>query len=89
MTSILGVQTIKAPFFWCLHRMTPFFRRNLTLNAPYFRSLVGTCMSLSYLSAPRGLVSPPGLKLASVDSSKLTNLMLVHYHANNKSLKLL
>ena len=44
------------PFFWCPHRMTPFFRRNLTPNAPYFRSPVGTCTSLSYLSAP-----PPGL----------------------------
>ena len=43
----------KPLFFWCTHRMTPFFRRNLTLNAPYFRSPVGTCTSLSYLSAPR------------------------------------
>ena len=44
----------KPPFFWCPHQMTPFFRRNLTPNAPYFRSPVGTCTSLSYLSAPRG-----------------------------------
>ena len=43
----------KPPFFWCPHRMNP-FRRNLTLNAPYFCSLVGTCTSLSYLSAPPG-----------------------------------
>ena len=42
----------KPPFFWCPHRMRPFFRRNLTPNAPYFRSPVGTCTSLSYLSAP-------------------------------------
>ena len=42
----------KPPFFWCPHRMTPFFRRNLTPNASYFRSPVGTCTSLSYLSAP-------------------------------------
>ena len=42
----------KPPFVWCPHRMTPFFRRNLTPNAPYFRSPVGTCTSLSYLSAP-------------------------------------
>ena len=46
----------KPPFFgahW--HRMTPFFRRNFTPNAPYFRSPVGTCTSLSYLSAPRAM----------------------------------
>ena len=44
----------KSPnFFWCPHRMTPFFRRHLTPNVPYFRSSVGTCTSLSYLSAPR------------------------------------
>ena len=46
----------KPPFFWCPHRMTPFFRRNLTPNAPYFRSPVGTYTPLSYLSAP-----PPGI----------------------------
>ena len=44
----------KPPFFWRPHRMIPFFRRNLTLNAPYFRSPVGTCTSLSYLSAQPG-----------------------------------
>ena len=27
--------------FWCPHRMTPFFGRKLTPNAPYFRSPVG------------------------------------------------
>ena len=47
----------KPPFFWCPHRMTPFIQRNLTLNAPYFRSLVGTYRSLSYLSAPPGIAS--------------------------------
>ena len=55
MTPIFGSQHQKSPhFFWCPHWMTPFFRRNLTLNAPYFRSPVGTCTSLSYLSAPPG-----------------------------------
>ena len=54
MTPIFGSPLQKSPpFFWCPHRMTPFFRRNLTPNAPYFRSpAVGTCTSLSYLSAP-------------------------------------
>ena len=47
----------KSPFFWCPHRMIPFFRRNLTPNAPYFCSPVGTCTSLSYLSAPRDLIT--------------------------------
>ena len=32
--------------------MTPFFQQNLTSNAPYFCSPVGTCTSLSYSSAP-------------------------------------
>ena len=31
---------------------TPSFQRNLTTNAPYFRSSVDTCTSLSYSSAP-------------------------------------
>ena len=53
MTPIFGSpHQKKPPFFWWPHWMTPFFRRNLTLNAPYFRSPVGTCRSLSYLSAP-------------------------------------
>ena len=34
--------------------MTPFFKQNLTPNAPFFHTPVGTCMSLSYSS-----VSPP------------------------------
>ena len=56
MTPIFGSPHQKSPpfFFWCPHRMTPFFWLNLTPNAPYFRSPVGTCTSLSYLSAPRG-----------------------------------
>ena len=58
----------KAPFFWCPHRMTPFFWRNLTPNAPYFRSPVGTCTSLSYLSAPpRGIKK--SLKSYAISSS--------------------
>ena len=51
----------KTPIFWCPHRMTPFFRRNLTPNAPCFRSLVGTCTSLSYSSAP-GLLTLPSAR---------------------------
>ena len=43
-------------FFLCPHRMTPFFRRNLTPNAPNFRSPIGTYTSLSYSSAP---IRPP------------------------------
>ena len=40
----LGVHTMskKPQFFWCPHWITPFFRRNLTPNAPHFCSLVGT-----------------------------------------------
>ena len=43
----------KRPLFWCPHRITPFFLRNPTPwpNAPYFRSPLGTCTSLSYSSA--------------------------------------
>ena len=59
MTPIFGSPHQKAPIFWCPHRMTPFFRQNLTLNTPYFRSPVGTCTSLSYLS-PLSLVVAPG-----------------------------
>ena len=51
MTLFLGVHIKKDPtFFWSPHQITPFFQRNLTPNAPYFHSLVGTCMSLSYSS---------------------------------------
>ena len=39
------------PFFG-VHFGTPFFQRNLTLNAPFFPFPVGTCTSLSYSSAP-------------------------------------
>ena len=53
----LGVQTKKASIFLVPTPNDPFFRRNLTLNAPYIRSPVGTCTSLSYLSAP-----PPGIR---------------------------
>ena len=63
MTPIFGSPHQKSPplfFFWCPHRMTPFFWRNLTPNAPYFRSPVGTCTSLSY-SAP-----PPTLSLVAI-----------------------
>ena len=53
MTPISGSPHQKnPPCFWCPHRMTPFFDEILTPNAPYFRSPVGTCASLSYLSAP-------------------------------------
>ena len=55
ITPIFGSPQQRSPhFFWCPHQMIPFFRRNLTPNAPNFRSPVGTCMPLSYLSAPRG-----------------------------------
>ena len=55
MTPIFGSPHQKNLFFWCPHRMTPFFRWNLTPNAPYFCSPVGTCTSLSNLSAPLGV----------------------------------
>ena len=43
MTPIFGESTPnKPPFFWCPHRMTPSFRRNLTPNAPYYRHLYVT-----------------------------------------------
>ena len=45
----------KPPFFLVPTRNDPLFRQNLTPNAPYFLSPVGTCTSLSYLSAPRGV----------------------------------
>ena len=55
MTPISGSPHQKSPhFFWCPHRMTPFFWRNLTPNAPYFLSPIGPCTSLPYLSAPPG-----------------------------------
>ena len=53
----LRVHIRKAPIFLVPTPNDPFFRRNLTPNAPYFRSPVGTCTSLSYLSAPP---PPPG-----------------------------
>ena len=37
------------------HRMTPFFNQNLTPNAPYFRSPIGTCTSLLIFECPQGL----------------------------------
>ena len=49
---MLWLKKKKDHIFWSPHRMTPFFQRNLTLNATYFCSVVGTCTSLSYLSAP-------------------------------------
>ena len=52
MTPIFGSPHQKSPHFFGAHTEWPFFRWNLTLNAPYFRSPVGTCTSLSYLSAP-------------------------------------
>ena len=48
----LGAHTEKNP--QSPHRMTPFFQQNLKPNAPYFRSPLGTCTSLSYSSAPPG-----------------------------------
>ena len=42
----------KIPFSWNPHPMTPFFQQNLTPNAPYFCSPLGTCTSFWYLSAP-------------------------------------
>ena len=56
MTPIFVRPQQKSPHFVGAHtEWPPFFRRNLTPNAPYFRSPVGTCTSLSYLSAPPGL----------------------------------
>ena len=53
MTPIFWESTPKKPpFFLVLTPNDPLFRRNLTLNSPFFRSPVGTCTSLSYLSAP-------------------------------------
>ena len=46
----------KPPCFWCPHWMTPFFWRNVTPNAPYFRSPVGTSTLLSYLRPPPGVL---------------------------------
>ena len=43
-------------FFWARTEWRPFFNKILHENAPYFRSPVGTCMSLSYSSAPTGCV---------------------------------
>ena len=55
MTPIFGSPHQKSPHFFGAHtEWPPFFDENLTLNAPYFRSPVGTCTSLSYLSDPRG-----------------------------------
>ena len=75
---IFGVHTKKPPFFfWCSHRMTPFFRRNLTPKAPYICSPVGTCTSLSYLSAP-----PPS-KMMMLSRSRplylMTSILIIHF----------
>ena len=42
----------KIPFFLEPTQNDPCFQRNLTPNAPYFHTPVGTCTSLSYSSAP-------------------------------------
>ena len=47
----------KDPIFLKPTQNDPFFQQNLTPNAPYFHSPVGTCMSLSYSSAPPPLES--------------------------------
>ena len=64
MTPILGVHIKKGPiFFLSPHRMI-LFQRDLTPNAPYFHSPLGTSTSLSYSSAP-----PPPHAGGSNDSS--------------------
>ena len=71
----------KIPFFWSPHRMTPFFQWNLIPNALYFRSLVGTCMSISYSSGP----PPPGFGLTTFRSwsihhdSSTTYLVFIYW----------
>ena len=51
--TFLGVHTKRDPPFSLVPTPNdPLVSINLTPNAPYFRSQVGTCTSLSYSSAP-------------------------------------
>ena len=51
-----GPHQKRSHFLGSPYRMTPFFQRNLTPNAPYFLSPVGTCTPLSYSGVPPGTV---------------------------------
>ena len=61
MTPIFGVHIKKEPIFFLFFVFfepipnDPFFQRNLTPNAPYFFSPVGTCTPLSYSGVHPGL----------------------------------
>ena len=71
MTPIFGSPHPKSPHFFGAHtEWPPFFWRNLTPNAPYFRSPVCICTSLSYLSAPRDMTHSSGLNKGDVGSRK-------------------
>ena len=73
----------KTPFFFFFFLVPtpndPLFRQNLTPNTPCFHSLVGTCKSLSYLSAPappaHALMQPwAGLGLVRQSEKKRVDL---------------
>ena len=52
MTPTFGSPHQKSPHFFGAHTEWPLFSTKSYTECPYFRSLVGTCTSLSYLSAP-------------------------------------